>query len=928
MATPEEARRALAEQEARNAEFARDLLQEREPDTVLRDVEEVVGSFGAGANRGIANVLGLPVDAVNFLLRMGGVPVSDTPFLGSESIRSGMSAIGLISNFEGLQEKGVEDVFVNRMGFRIGEETGAAAVPGGATLGLARRGVGTGSGIFGSIMQGARESPGAFAAMEGVAALGGGVGAGVAQEIFPDSPVAETIGQVAGGIGLATLPSAVGAGKRIAIDPFTQAGRERSAAQVVQDSARNPEGAAARLAEPDIPDVPDAVFTSAQLANDAGLLALERSVVRKGAELAGRFQEIATATNSASRQAILKATGGQTSSQAIADFLQGRVKGLIDLLDARTSNAIGAARSKIDNIRPSAAAEDSAVVVRREIESALSDARTTETALWQSIYAGRNVGQAPIREQYDRILALARKNAAPEDIPVLKNEAGENILANLDDTDTVDEVLALRSRILRAKRIENAADAPNGTLLKNLDLMQEASLRALGLLEGQATTQGGQQIRAALDFSRQLNDTFTRGPLGKVLGFDTRGGRRVPDIETLDKLVRPGFSGATNADAIIRALTSQVGGGDIEGGARLVEGLQNFIFDRFITSTHGASGQFDATAARRFLTRFSPALDRFPGMKSQLEEATRTGSLAEIMSRSGGRLQRTLVDARRSRAAVFLDRDVDKAISATFGAKKPSQAMGELVRQTRRDTTGEALEGLKQGVYEHMIRSVELGALDLEGVPVLSARLFRRFMQTNNRTLTSIYSPAEMGRLRQVGKALDMAERSIKSAITGGSDTAQNVNILTDAVARITGGTLGARAGALVGGSPLVAAQVLATKARQLVTLAPERAVRELVERAIFDPDIMKTLLMKPTGRNADVVFRRLQGHLLNLQLPPLAPIESGQTRPPLSDDRFPPTSGPPVEPFQRSPTDRFPPSGPLPSPKVGGIPREFFREQ
>lgn len=930
MATPEEAREALAARERNNTELARQLLNQRDPDTLLRDIEEFVGSFGIGANRGLANILGLPVDTVNFLLRMGGTPPSDSPFVnaisslnpvrtglraisqiipatdrpvgGSESIQDAFNALGLETDFEGAQSMGVEDELLNRMSFRVGEEVGAGVVPAGATVGLAKAGVGIGGSILGPIMRGAAESPLGFAAAEGVASLGGGVGAGIAQEVFPDSPVAEVTGQVAGGLGLATLPSIVrtaGRGIRSAIDPFTASGQERRAGEALRGQTTDPESALANLKEEDQllpggrrPDVPDVTFTSAQITNDPGLLALERAIVRKNAELAGRFQEVRTSINAGSRAAVLEATGGQTESQAIADFLQGRVQGLVDQLDARTATAVGAARRQIDNIRPDASAEDASSIVRREITDAMADARKTENALWESIYAGRNVGTAPIREQRDRIISLANKNDDPANIPVLKNNAGENILANIDDTSTVEDILALRSRILAAKRTESASEAPNRVLLKNLDAMQEASLRALGIMQNQATEQGASQIRAAMTFSRELNDTFTRGPVGKILGFDARGGQRVPDIETLEKLVRPGIAGATNADAVIRALTSQIGGGNIEGGARLIQGMEDFVFDRFIASTHGSSGQFDARAGQRFIDRFAPALERFPGIRGRLDEAVRTGRTADIMSRSGARLQRTLVDARRSRAAVFIDRDVDKAISAVFGAKKPAASMREIVKQARADDTGEALEGLKQGVFEHLIRSAELKALDIEGRQFLSASQFRSVMQQNGPTLSAVYSPAEMGRLRQVGKALDVAERSTRSAITGGSDTAQNTNLLSDAMARIVGGTLGAKIGAAVGGSPLVAAQVLATKARQFITLAPEKSVQELVERAIFEPELMKTLLTVPTARNAESLIRRLNGHLLNLQLPPIE-VDQG----PQSD-------------------------------RVGGIPRQLFREQ
>ena len=881
MATPEEIRRAIEEAEETTTARIEEALQGRDNETVLDDVEEVVGSFGVGANRGLANILGLPVDAVNFLLRQAGVPVSDAPFGGSESIRRGLESIGVLTDLEQAEREtgrapgDLTGELANRLAARVGEEIGAGTVPAGATLRFAR-GVGTAGGIFGPIIQSARSSPLGFLGLETLAATGGGIGAGVAREVAPGNLLAEVGGQIVGGLGIAPVGTAARAtGRAIGgiVRPFTSGGRRRIAAEIVQDAAtRPPEENIARL-ETDVPDLPGAQFTSAQITNDPGLLALERGVVRKNAELAGEFQEITSATNQAARQEILEATGGRTDSQAIADFLKGRVDRLVSLIDQRTATAVANARSQIDNIQPTASSEDAARIVRQELEQGLLDARTTETALWQSIYSGRNVGTAPVKDQIDRIRALARKADDPANIP----EDIGRVIDNFDGTETVDEILALRSRILAARRAENAKDAPNRALLKNLDQLQEASLRALGLLENQATEQGAQQIRSALDFSRHLNDTYTRGPVGKVLGFDARGGERVADLETLDRLLRPGRAGGTSADAIVAALTSQIGGGDIEGGRRIVEGVQNFIFNEFLSATHGSAGRFDANAGRRFLERHASALDRFPGIKSQIEEAVQSGNLAQIFERSGARLQRTLTDVRRSRAAVFLDRDVDRAIAATFSSRKPGLAMQELVRQARRDPTGEALEGLKQGVFQHMMRQVQLGAMDLVGEPMLSARLFRNFRNDNAKTLAAIYSPEELRRLAQVGKALDTAERSIRSAVAGGSDTAQNRNVLADATLRIMGGTAGARVGAATGGSPLVTANVLATKVRQFFFELPEKMVREMVERAVFDPDLMKTLLAVPTPANSERVFRQLNGHLLNLQLPPITSEEAAE---------------------------------------------------
>ena len=46
--------------------------------------------------------------------------------------------------------------------------------------------------------------------------------------------------------------------------------------------------------------------------------------------------------------------------------------------------------------------------------------------------------------------------------------------------------------------------------------------------------------KVAKECSKDLNDKFTRGPVAKVLGFDSRGGAKGESVETLARRKRPG----------------------------------------------------------------------------------------------------------------------------------------------------------------------------------------------------------------------------------------------------------------------------------------------------------------------------------------------------------------------------------------------------
>lgn len=156
-----------------------------------------LGEFGqshagqaiSGVNEGIANILGFPAEAANTVIGAGmsGVNAlagtdfkpSPKPFLGQEMFRDIISpTIAPETDDQGKQ-----------VARRIGQEVGATIVPG---AGLASRAA----------------RPMATIGAEIGTALSSGAGAAAAQQMFPDNPVAETIGSLAGGFAPMTIAGA------------------------------------------------------------------------------------------------------------------------------------------------------------------------------------------------------------------------------------------------------------------------------------------------------------------------------------------------------------------------------------------------------------------------------------------------------------------------------------------------------------------------------------------------------------------------------------------------------------------------------------------------------------------------------------------------------------------------------------------------
>lgn len=153
--------------------------------------ETYTGQAISGANEGLANTLGFPVDMMNGAMGIGARGVnavagtnlrtSDKPFLGSQMLKDIMApAISPPSTQSSKQ-----------FARRVGQEVGAAAIP---AVGVAAK----------------APSVAASGARSLAAALGSGTGAATAQQVFPGNPLAEIAGQLIGGL----APSAIESGLR------------------------------------------------------------------------------------------------------------------------------------------------------------------------------------------------------------------------------------------------------------------------------------------------------------------------------------------------------------------------------------------------------------------------------------------------------------------------------------------------------------------------------------------------------------------------------------------------------------------------------------------------------------------------------------------------------------------------------------------
>ncbi|HMU20653.1 MAG TPA: thermonuclease family protein [Sphingorhabdus sp.] len=164
----------------------------------------------AAFNEGLADTLGAPVDLVNMGLNALGVPVSDKPFLGSESIRSGLHALNMgqtdasyapqsdLERYTQAGARGLGQAALPAAGtIATGARLAASASP------MALRSAGPVAQGFRNAMLDAAKAPGVTLATEAGAGVGSMLANEAVNDYAPDNALlrvgAQTLGAFAGG---------------------------------------------------------------------------------------------------------------------------------------------------------------------------------------------------------------------------------------------------------------------------------------------------------------------------------------------------------------------------------------------------------------------------------------------------------------------------------------------------------------------------------------------------------------------------------------------------------------------------------------------------------------------------------------------------------------------------------------------------------
>jgi hypothetical protein len=420
----------------------------------------------------------------------------------------------------------------------------------------------------------------------------------------------------------------------------------------------------------------------------------------------------------------------------------------------------------------------------------------------------------------------------------------------------------------------------------------------------------------AFAFSRSLNDVFTRSFAGNVGATSRTGANRIPPELLASRI----FSGGGDATSLRIAQLEEAAtflannaGPQFAAvaGQRLgtLRDAENTILRVAAARTlNPETGQVNPVALSRFMRENAVALERFPDLRADLENAV-----------TAQQRLRAVTDANSIEARAM---ENDRVFSALLGAEEtPGGAVGIAIGtpgQTSRpdavrnlnqliklvNTAGDLAPQARAGLRDAVLDRAEVYAKSGDGFDFAKFREF--LLDPISRTQPSVAGVLRDGgiftdvELTQLNRFLTEAD-NIQQALDAGGPRLQETVIdapaaLFDMVVRIAGSAAGTSFSRIAervipgytrgGGQGLIEAQAGSAVAQNMFKNMPQTYFRDMLNEAIAQPEVMADLLERGVNQSARrrmAIDRRINAFLINAGLQPAREeVEDAQFRAPL----------------------------------------------
>lgn len=698
---------------------------------------------------------------------------------------------------------------------------------------------------FENVAKTAAENPVKYWLTEFLSSFGATHGGILGETLTDGSPAGRAIGELLGGLSPEVVRGLTRAGGTVKkFSPFR--GHDQRAARRMQQLFGSALDEIHRNQSDNILGLPPAIHSG-----DPGAASLQRAVEGANPQAAAR---LARKEAQAMRRAeqILLGSDPEKSRKAVRAYLNNLV-----------SSSLANVKKRLSRLSPRK--EYPAAIVKDELNKSYRTARGRETALWRKVK-----NPAVDTTDVDTLWEKTLRSRLPEDNPADIPEYLRTFLGDLEQKGRallsrsphfyiykpgkmrprVANVQALRSRIMEDIADEITKPRPNRSKLRIMNKTQDALLQTL------SSSSTGPQYDAALEYSRQLNNRFTKGFVGRFLGTSTD-----EEFATLGPDI---YKSLTNLDASDqRKAVQQM----LAASPKARRRVEDIVKQTFYAQTV-EDEIFLKDRGKKFLRRNKGMLEEFPEVRKQIDELIDEQATLDTFMGERGPVTMSPVKKRMAVTGLYLNAPIGQEVQRILTqTENPAAAFRALIKELGGDKN--ALRGLRTTVKMYLLDQAKLSTgVNVLGESNISGRRLTKLLEQHAGDLNPVLSPSERRRLKVIARELIKIEsaRGIGAA-EGGVISDAPARVL-DIIARMIGAKGGQALSEVGGGrgaglgSSLVLAQTGSKEATGRLYRWTNDVAKQILIEAVEDQEKWDELVRLGTSKDLEKTLVNALGWL------------------------------------------------------------------
>ena len=679
----------------------------------------------------------------------------------------------------------------------------------------------------------------------------------VAQQKFPNSAAAGFIGEVVGGTTPQMMPARIllNGGrylKNLVTKPFTKQGGDKRA---VDRMARglvdgNSDKAVAGLdAETTIdPKTGQPVLSPAARSDEVGLMSLENDILKQSEDLVHVKDKYIANVNEVLEQQLNDIGGDPNAPMPKFEEYQEYTR---TLMQAKVRQSAEMVDQRVAALGDSSTVEAANRIAREELDDLVLSFKNQEDEIWALVPKGVVVptkGSSTALAEHileegaagaHKIPTYAKKFLSPTKIVKGKKVPNPDFLG---EGTSIGQLRIVQKELREKAWNWRGGNKPKLEKARIADLIADSIDVDLG--NAVSGPESLASIRAAKDFSNLKHQLITQTSIGQTTRRGVRGGDAIdPSLTLTSTMGVSGEKGRVAYDQMIKAFDENVE----KGNTTFLVATEDFIRGKFAKAAT-TGGQVEQARAATWLRNHDEILQRMPELKGELEQVVKEGGdLSRLQNRAGNA---KFDDPNISKATMYIQRGPNETFKsiANMPPVKAHREVQKLINMAAKDESGEALEGLKSGFVQYIMKGSQSSARDINDTLIHSGFKMKEMLANPSikRAINKLLSPEEANRLKVIANDFSRLEKSMAAGASREGVLGDKPAKMLNAIAGIAGAQTGTRISKITGGGNIQTAGIMAQRVRDMVAHKIADPATRLMTAAIFDERIFRDVLLAP----------------------------------------------------------------------------------